>query len=165
MSKYISYTHAVLAFLLGAFFINAGVKKFSKQKINNETQNISLLKIVDNEDLDKDILIDFIKEKNYKKNAPLGYNITMKTFKESGFLNMIAIFQLLAGLLILFPKTRFVGLCFLLPIIFNIFFMHIYFDDRMDENIKCGILLLVNLLLILYYYKNIFRLFNTSKDE
>ena len=89
----------------------------------------------------------------------------MNTFKESGFLNMIAIFQLLAGLLILFPKTRFFGLCFLLPIIFNIFFMHIYFDDRMDENIKCGILLLVNLLLILYYYKNIFRLFNTSKDE
>ena len=112
MNKYISYTHAVLAFLLGAFFINAGVKKFSKQKINTETQNISLLKIIDNEDLDKDILIEFIKEKNYKKNAPLGYNITMKTFKESGFLNMIAIFQLLAGLLIFFPKTRFLAYVF-----------------------------------------------------
>ena len=84
-----------------------------------------------------------------------------------GFVNMIALLQILAGILLFSNKTRLFGLLLLLPIIFNIFFMHVYFDDRMHENVETGILLAINLILILYYQKTIFKLiwwtFNNDK--
>jgi hypothetical protein len=75
--------------------------------------------------------------------------------RQSGFLRMISFFQIFAGLLMFFPKTRLLGLLFLLPMIFNIFFMHVFFDNRIDENIVTGGLLVLNLILCSFYYKRI----------
>mgnify|MGYP001158845152 FL=1 len=87
--------------------------------------------------------------------APVGYKITMNTMRQSGFLRLIAFFQILAGFLMTIPKTRLAGLLFLLPMIFNIFFMHVFFDNRIEENILTGILLAVNVLLCAFYVKRI----------
>jgi len=83
----------------------------------------------------------------------------MNTFKYSGFLDMISLIQILAGILIIIPVTRLVGLLTLLPIIFNIFFMHVFFDNRLDENIETGFLLVINIILLLNYKKQFFSLF------
>ena len=83
----------------------------------------------------------------------------MNTFKYSGFLDMISLIQIFAGVLIIIPVTRLVGLLTLLPIIFNIFFMHVFFDNRVEENIETGFLLFINLILLLNYKKQIFSLF------
>ena len=83
----------------------------------------------------------------------------MNTFKYSGFLDMISLIQILAGILIIIPVTRLVGLLTLLPIIFNIFFMHVFFDNRVDENIETGFLLVINIILLLNYKKQFFSLF------
>ena len=95
--------------------------------------------------------------------APVGYKITMNTMRQSGFLRLISCFQILSGLLMLIPRTRMVGLLLLLPIIFNIFFMHVFFDNRMHENIETGILLALNILLCSYYYKRLIQIFYFEK--
>ena len=87
----------------------------------------------------------------------------MNTFKYSGFLDMISLIQILVGILIVIPFTRLLGLLTLLPIIFNIFFMHVFFDNRVDENIETGFLLIINILLLLYYKKEIMYLFLSKK--
>tara|TARA_B100000131_G_C17937091_1_gene540788 strand:- start:44 stop:481 length:438 start_codon:yes stop_codon:yes gene_type:complete len=139
--------HGLFCVMLALFFMNAGYKKMSSNKLK---------------DVQKEQVIEYIFDNNSYK-PPVGYNIVMNTFKQSGFLFMISIFQIIAGALILFPKTRILGLLFLLPIIFNIFFMHVFFDNRMDENIETGILLFLNLILASYYYKNIFCLFQKKE--
>lgn len=83
----------------------------------------------------------------------------MNTFKYSGFLDMNSLIQILAGILIIVPVTRLVGLLNLLPIIFNIFFMHVFFDNRVDENIETGFLLVIYIILLLNYKKQFFSLF------
>ena len=95
---------------------------------------------------------------NSSYEAPVGYNIVMNTFKYSGFLDMISLIQILASILIIIPVTRLVGLLTLLPIIFNIFFMHV-FDNRVDENIETGFLLVINIILLLKYKKYFFHCF------
>ena len=79
----------------------------------------------------------------------------MNTFKQSGYLAFVSIFQIIAGILIIIPVTRLAGLLLLLPIIFNIFFMHIFFDDRLDENIITGSILILTIFLCGFYMKNI----------
>lgn len=148
--KIISYVHAVLAIALAAFFFNAGYKKFVPKP----------LKPVDQTELVQQIVV----EGSYA--PPMGYKLTMNTMRQSGFLKMIGVFQILAATLMLIPRTRLLGLLLLLPIIFNIFFMHVFFDDRMHENVETGILLGVNILLAVYYRKTIFNgLWNASKTH
>ena len=130
--------HAILTVLLGLFFIYKGVDKIPIK-----------LKSVSKEQIFETI----IEKESYE--PPVGYNITMNTMRQSGFLRMISFFQIVAGLLMFFPKTRLLGLLFLLPMIFNIFFMHVFFDNRMDENLVTGGLLVLNLLLCSFYYKRI----------
>ncbi len=77
----------------------------------------------------------------------------MNTFKYSEFLDMISLIQILVGILLIIPVTRLVGLLTLLPIIFNMFFMHVFFDNRVDENIETGFLLVINIILLLNYKK------------
>ena len=129
--------------------MNAGYKKLTNDKLKP---------------IEKDQLIEYvINENSYQ--APVGYNVTMNTFKQSGFLDMVSIFQILAGILILIPKSRLLGLLVLLPIIFNIFFMHVFFDNRMHENIETGILLTICILLISKYYKQIIALIKAEYDS
>ena len=147
-NKTFSFAHAILTVVLAAFFFNAGIKKFVPKPLKS---------------IDKDELVQQIIEKESYA-PPIGYKVTMNTMKQSGFLKMIGIFQLLAAALMLFPKTRLTGLLLLLPIIFNVFFMHVFFDDRMHENVETGILLGVNILLVSYYNKTILNgLWNASK--
>lgn len=130
--------HSICSILLGIFFIYKGIDKMPIK-----------LKEVSQEEITSTI----IEKESYE--APVGYKITMNTMRQSGFLRLIAFFQVLAGILMIIPKTRLTGLLILLPIIFNIFFMHVFFDNRIDENIVTGIILTMNLLLCAYYYKRI----------
>ncbi|MDG1722512.1 MAG: DoxX family protein [Flavobacteriaceae bacterium] len=130
--------HTILTILLALFFIYKGVDKIPI-KVKSITQ--------------EEIIETIIERGSYE--APVGYKITMNTMRQSGFLRLIAFFQIIAGILMIIPRTRLAGLLFLLPMIFNIFFMHVFFDNRIDENILTGSLLALNLLLCSYYYKRI----------
>ena len=101
--------HSLLTILLALFFIYKGVDKMP-------------IKL---KDISKEEIVTTIIEKNSYE-APVGYKITMNTFRQSGFLRMIAFFQILAGVLMILPATRALGLLLLLPIIFNIFCMHVF---------------------------------------
>ena len=130
--------HTILTILLALFFIYKGVNKIPI-KIKSITQ--------------EEIIETIIERGSYE--APVGYKITMNTMRQSGFLRLIAFFQIIAGILMIIPRTRLAGLLFLFPMIFNIFFMHVFFDNRMDENIVTGSLLALNIILCSYYYKRI----------
>ena len=130
--------HTIFTILLGLFFIYKGIDKMPI-KLKDITQ--------------EEIISTIIEQESYA--APVGYKITMNTMRQSGFLRLIACFQILAGIFMIIPKTRLAGLLILLPIIFNIFFMHVFFDNRIDENILTGIILTINLLLCLYYERRI----------
>ena len=130
--------HTLSTIILALFFIYKGVDKIPI-KIKSITQ--------------EEIIESIIERGSYE--APVGYKITMNTMRQSGFLRLIAFFQIIAGILMIIPRTRLAGLLFLLPMIFNIFFMHVFFVNRIDENILTGSLLALNLLLCSYYYKRI----------
>tara|TARA_B100001142_G_scaffold7001_2_gene7046 strand:- start:6877 stop:7326 length:450 start_codon:yes stop_codon:yes gene_type:complete len=130
--------HTLLTILLGVFFIYKGIDKIP----------------VKLKDISKEEIVSTIIENNSYE-APVGYKITMNTMRQSGFIRFIAFFQILAGILMIIPRTRLIGLLLLLPIILNIFFMHVFFDNRIDENILTGGILLLNLVLCSYYYKDL----------
>lgn len=142
--KIAGYLHAALTVALALFFIYKGYEKFGPVKLREKN-----IKIETQADLVQKIVI----EKDYS--APYGYDLTMNTMRQSGFLKVIGIFQILAGLLMLIPQTRMAGLLMLLPIILNIFLMHLVFDNRPHENIETGRYLAATLLLLLYYWKRI----------
>ena len=123
---------------MGFFFIYKGIDKIP----------------VKLKDISKEEIVSTIIENNSYE-APVGYKITMNTMRQSGFIRFIAFFQILAGILMIIPRTRLIGLLLLLPIILNIFFMHVFFDNRIDENILTGGILLLNLVLCSYYYKDL----------
>ena len=130
--------HAICTILLGLFFIYKGIDKIPIK-----------LKTISQEEI-----IETIIDKNSYE-PPVGYKITMNTMRQSGFIRVISFFQILAGLLMIIPKTRLAGLLILFPIILNIFLMHLFFDNRLDENILTGGILILNLILCFYYYKRI----------
>ncbi|MEX2484902.1 MAG: hypothetical protein WED10_10095 [Brumimicrobium sp.] len=139
-SSLVSYTHGILAVLLAALFLYAGVKKFiPKDRPANPKANLAL--------------IESIETNNFEN--PISFRLAAKMLSTSGFLKMVGVIQIIAGLLIILPKTRMIGLVFLLPITLNIFAFHLFMDNRMDENIETGLFFLVNLLLLLAYYKKI----------
>lgn len=140
----ISYLHALLTVALAAFFIYKGTEKFGPMKLREKNIN------VENREL---IMNKIIVEKDYA--APYGYDITMNTFRQSGFLKMIGVFQILAGVLMILPKSRMAGLLMLLPIITNIFLMHFFFDNRAHENYETGRLLLYTIILVSFYWKRL----------
>jgi uncharacterized membrane protein YphA (DoxX/SURF4 family) len=133
--------HTFLTILLALFFIYKGIDKMP-------------IKL---KDISKEEIVETIIEKGSYE-APVGYKITMNTMRQSGFLRLISVFQILAGILMIISKTRMAGLLLLLPIIFNIFFMHVFFDNRMHENVETGLLLLLNLILCSFYYKKVINL-------
>ncbi|KAA5536108.1 hypothetical protein F0919_00100 [Taibaiella lutea] len=140
-----SIIHFILSAGLALFFIYAGVKKFLPKE---QTPNPSA----------KSELVAAIQNDHYA--SPVPFKLAVKMLKVSGFLKMVGVLQILSGLLILFPKTRLGGLIFLLPVTLNIFFIHLFMDNRMDENIETGIFFTLNLLLLLAYSKKIGTLFN-----
>ncbi len=148
------YLHAVLAIALAAFFISKGLDKFGAVKLRDKhirQENTAA------------IVQKIIVEQNYE--APYGYDITMNTMRQSGFMKFIGLFQIIAGALMFLPQTRMAGLLLLLPIILNIFLMHVFFDNRAHENIETGRLLGVNIVLLLFYYKELAALVWQKKKK
>ena len=137
----------ILSIGLGLFFIYKGFGKLTSDKLKT---------------LDKQLVKEYIID-NDSYAPPVGYKIVMNTFKQSGYLAFVSIFQILAGVLIIIPVTRLAGLLLLLPIIFNIFFMHIFFDDRIDENIITGSVLILTIFLCGFYIKNIKNIILNNK--
>lgn len=134
------YIHAAFVIVLALFFISKGYQKFGPLKLRDKHITAANAEL---------IVQKIVIEQNYA--APYGYDITMNTMRQSGFLKMIGAFQILAGLLMLLPQTRMAGLLLLLPIILNIFLMHFFFDNRPHENTETGALLGATFLLLLFY--------------
>jgi uncharacterized membrane protein YphA (DoxX/SURF4 family) len=142
-----TYTHGIFALLLAALFLYAGVKKFiPKDRPVNPKANLAYVEAIETNTFEQ----------------PVTFRLAVKMLSASGFLKLIGVIQFLAGLLILIPKTRLIGLVFLLPITLNIFAFHLFMDNRMDENVETGLFFLVNLLLVLSYYKKIATLFGAK---
>jgi putative oxidoreductase len=80
---------------------------------------------------------------------PLAYQQVMTAFCESGFAKIVGFFEVLAGALLLFRRTRTLGGMVLLPLIVNIFLIHFFLDNRPGELIETGIPLTLNLLVLL----------------
>lgn len=136
----LSYSHALLAVCLAAFFIYAGTKKFTPK---NRPVNVEMQQEMGQQ----------ISDSNYK--SPTTFKLTTKSMSESGFLKVVGLLQILSGLLIFIPKTRLMGLGVLLPVTINIFLLHLFMDNRPDENIETGLFLGLNLVLIIYYWKRL----------
>lgn len=144
---FLSYGHAILSIALAIFFLDAAYGKFGPVKLRDKN-----IKIENRETIVNQVIV----AQDYS--PPYGYDLTMNTFRFSGFYKIIGMFQLVAGLLMLFPPTRLAGLCILFPIILNIFLMHVFFDNRLHENVETGILLGITTLLLLFYYKRLLPL-------
>lgn len=138
--KILSYAHAGLAIALAIFFMYAGSKKFmsSHRPVDIEKQ-IQLAEKVANNQFE----------------SPTTFTLTMKSMKSSGFLYVVGVLQLLAGLLLLFPKTRLIGSGVLLPVTLNIFLLHLFMDNRISENIETGAILMVNVLVLAFYWRTL----------
>ena len=93
--------HAICTIILGLFFIFKGIDKLPI-KLKEVTQ--------------EQIISTIVEKESYE--APVGYRITMNTMRQSGFIRLISLFQILAGVLMIIPRTRLTGLLILLPIIF-----------------------------------------------
>lgn len=136
----IRINHFILSVFLAVFFIYAGVKKFipkppSTKPVNNEE------------------IVKAFEENKFE--SPVTFRMAIKALKTSNFLMMVGVLQILSGILILIPPTRLIGLLMLLPVTVNVFCFHFFMDNRPDENIETGFLLILNILLVGFYYKNL----------
>ena len=123
-----NYLLVVSAILVGGFFIYKGITKHW----------LGSCKVYD---LDSTI--------------PIMYQQVITAFCESGFFKMIGFFQIVGGILFIIPKTRLLGALVLLPIIFNIFTIHLFLDNRPEELIISGIPLALTFIVALTYLKPI----------
>lgn len=116
----------VVSIVLGLFFIYKGVNKhfLSPCKVYDETSTI-----------------------------PLAYQQVITGMCQSGMLKVVGFFQVLSGILLLIPRTRLLGAIVLLPIIFNIFILHLFLDNRPEELVETGIPLAFTLIIIGFHYK------------
>lgn len=133
-------THLILSVFLAVFFIYAGVKKFIPKPPSNKP-------------LSNEEFVKAFEENRFE--SPTTFKMAIKALKTSGFLKMVGVLQILAGLLIILPPTRLIGLLMLLPLTVNVFCFHFFMDNRPDENIETGFLFLLNVLLLVVYSKNL----------
>lgn len=125
MQKKISYVIAVLSIVLGLFFIYKGLNKhfLNPCKVYDATSTI-----------------------------PLAYQQVITGMCQSGMLKVVGFFQILSGILLIIPRTRLFGAITLLPIIFNIFCLHLFLDNRPEELVETGIPLAMNLAILVLFY-------------
>lgn len=141
--KLIRILHIVLSIAIAGFFIYSGTKKFIPKPPSTKP-------------VDNSAFINAF-EKNQFEN-PVNFKMGVKALKSSGFLKMVGVLQILSGILILLPITRLIGLLILLPITVNIFCFHFFMNNEPSENIETGSYLLVNILLVAFYYKHLKQL-------
>lgn len=128
MKKISFYLILILSVALGIFFVYKGINK-------NLLYDYSVPAI--------------IKEGSSK---PIEYQNLMKVLYDSKFMIIIGVLEVLAGLLLIIPKTRLLGSIILIPVILNIFLFHLIIDNRPHELVETGIPLLVNVIIFMYYY-------------
>lgn len=85
---------------------------------------------------------------------PQDYMNLMNALCSSGFTKIVGFVQVLAGLLLIFPRTRLLGVILLLPVITTIFLFHLLIDNRPHELIETGIPLAAAILILFYHYKD-----------
>lgn len=141
--KIIRILHILLSIAIAGFFIYSGSKKF-------------IPKPAPSKPVDNSAFVTAFETNHFE--SPTTFKMGVKALKVSGFLKMVGVFQILAGLLILLSTTRLIGLLILLPITVNIFCFHFFMDNEVSENIETGAYLLVNILLVAYYYKTLGQL-------
>lgn len=124
--RIINVTITIISFLLGAFFIYKGITKHWLKPCKTFGPDSTI---------------------------PLPYQQVITHLCQSGFLKMVSVFQILSGILLFIPKTRLIGAVMLLPVIFNIFFIHFFLDNRPEELVESGIPMLMNII-ILWNYKD-----------
>ncbi len=118
---------AVLSAALGIFFIYKGVDKH------------------------------FLSEcKAYGPDSPLpvDYQNLMTALCGSEFTKIVGFIEVLSGSLLVFPRTRLIGVIFFLPVIITIFLFHLLIDNRPHELVETGIPLTIALLIFAYHYKD-----------
>lgn len=125
MNKFKTIYIWTLSLYLGVFFIYKGIKKHL----------VGECKIFESE-----------------STIPLEYQNVITALCHSGFTLLVGFLQVTTGLLIVLPKTKFLGAVLLLPIICNIFLLHFFLDNRPEELIETGIPLIANLLIIAFYF-------------
>ncbi len=135
LKNVLRFSHFIFSLALGIFFIYAGVKKIIPKPPPAKVDHSEFLKAFE--------------ENRFER--PVTFKMGIKALKTSGFLKMVGVFQVVAGLLILLPLTRLLGLLVLLPVTINIFCFHAFMDNRPDENVETGFFLFMNLLLIAFY--------------
>ncbi len=70
----------------------------------------------------------------------------------TGYMDVIKVMEVLGGLMLIFPRTRAMGLCIIVPIVVNIFFYEIF----IAKEAGIGIALIVLSALALYFNKEKF---------
>ncbi|MDV6170054.1 hypothetical protein R1T16_16570 [Flavobacterium sp. DG1-102-2] len=85
---------------------------------------------------------------------PQDYMNLMTALCGSGFTKIVGFFEVLAGLLLVFPRTRLLGTILIMPVIGTIFLFHLLIDNRPDELIETGIPLAATVLILLSHYKD-----------
>lgn len=135
IKKILPFLHAIIVLYLAFVFIKAGMKNYSKP-----------LRKVEQEQVMQQVFV----ENSYA--APVGYNLTMNTFNQNGYLKLIGTLEIIAAILMIIPWTRLAGLIVLFPILLNIFLLHVFIDNRPHEIEETGILLGLNFLGLIYYW-------------
>jgi putative oxidoreductase len=74
---------------------------------------------------------------------------------ESGFMIIVGMIEIVAGALLIFPKTRFAGILMIMPVITTIFLFHLMIDNRPYELLETGIPLAATLLIFSSHQKNL----------
>ncbi len=125
MNKSLNYIIWALATLLGVFFVYKGLSKhwLSPCKVYTPESTI-----------------------------PVPYQQLITAFCQSGFFKMVGALEILSGLLLIIPRTRLLGAGMLMPVILNIFLIHLFLDNRPDELVETGIPLLATILILAFYY-------------
>lgn len=128
MKKIFSYFILILSIALGIFFIYKGINK-------NLLYDYSIPKIIEE-----------------GSSKPIEYQNLMKVLYDSKFMIIIGVLEVIAGLLLIIPKTRLLGSIVLMPVILNIFLFHLIIDNRPHELVETGIPLLATIVIFMYYY-------------
>jgi uncharacterized membrane protein YphA (DoxX/SURF4 family) len=132
--------HFILSIGLALFFIYSGIQKFIPRPPSSKP-------------VDNSSYIEAFQQDKFEN--PLNFKMGVKALKASGFLKMVGVLQILSGLLIIIPAFRLIGLLILLPVTVNIFCFHFFMDNRISENIETGAFLLLNIILVAYYSKQL----------
>lgn len=130
-------THIALSLFLGGMMIYGGIEKFLKPTITPHELVEKAQKFLQpdqQETLQKILYISGMKQTGY-------------------FWPLLGICELLFGLLIIYPKTRFVGSLLLLPITLHIFLFHLFLEsDEIGELLMTFMLFAVNIYFVAIQY-------------